>query len=114
MQPALALGVGLKNAGFEVRLGAFEEFRSLVEAHGLGFIPFAGNMPELLNQVAGNKVFQGTAFFELLKLFRKTFSNMFTEFWQVSQDCDLLISNATTTMVVEPVAEKLHIMPISH
>ncbi len=109
VQPAVALGVGLKKAGCDVRLGAFEEFRSLVEAHGLGFIPLSGNVPGLLNQGAGKKTFTGTVFLELLKLFQKMVSTMFTEFWQVSQDCDLLISNAATTMVVEPVAEKLQI-----
>ena len=109
VQPAVALGVGLKKAGFDVWLGAFEEFRSLVEEYGLGFIPLSGNLPEMLNQARGKKTFTGTGFFELLKLFQNLFSSMFTEFWQVSQDCDLLISNATTTMVVEPVAEKLHL-----
>ncbi|OGN93936.1 MAG: hypothetical protein A2Z71_08090 [Chloroflexi bacterium RBG_13_50_21] len=109
VQPAVALGMGLKKAGFDVWLGAFGEFRSLAEAYGLGFIPLSGNVPELLKQGAGKKTFTGTAFFELLKLFQKMFSTMFTEFWQVSQGCDLLISNAATTMVVEPVAEKLYI-----
>src|SRR4030066_1377324 len=109
VQPAVALGMGLKKAGFDVWLGAFGEFRSLAEAYGLGFIPLSGNVPELLKQGAGKKTFTGTAFFELLKLFQKMFSTMFTEFWQVSQGCDLLISNAATTMVVEPVAEKLQI-----
>ena len=107
VQPAVALGVGLKKAGFDVWLGAFEAFRSLVDEYELGFIPLSGNVPELLNQGAGKKAFTGTAFFALLKLFQKMFSIMFTEFWQVSQGCDLLISNAATTMVVDPVAEKL-------
>ena len=109
VQPAIALSRGLKNAGFEVRVGALEEFRSLVEAYGLDFIPFHGDMPQLINQTAGKKAFRGTNLFELLKLFRSVFTRMFTEFWQVSQDCDLLISNAATTLAVEPVAEKLNI-----
>ena len=109
VQPAVALGAGLKKAGFDVGLGAFEEFRSLVEAYGLGFILLSGNVQEAMRQVAGNKMFQGTGFFELLKLFQNLFASMFAEFWQVGQGCDLLISNSATTMVVEPVAEKLHI-----
>ena len=109
VQPAVALGIGLKNAGFKMRICALEEFRSLVEAYGLDFTPFHGDIPQLLNQAAGKQAFRGTNFFELLKLFRNVFARMFTEFWQVSQDCDLLISNAATTLVVEPVAEKLNI-----
>ena len=109
VQPALALGLGLKKAGFEVRLGAFEEFRPLVEAHGIGLTPFAGNFPGLLSQNTRDKVFKATSFFSLLKLFQKFFADMFVEFLRLSQDCDLLISNAATTMIVEPVAEKLGI-----
>jgi sterol 3beta-glucosyltransferase len=109
VQPAVALGVGLKRAGFEVYLAAFEEFQSLVEAYGLDFIPLSENIQELLHQSAGKKVFSGTALFDLLKLFRNTFSRMFTVFWQISRDCDLLISNAATTFVVDAVAEKLQI-----
>lgn len=109
VQPALALGVGLKVAGFEVQLAAFEEFRSLVEAYGLNFIPLSANIQELLHQSVGKKVFSGTALFDLIRLFRTAFSTMFTDFWQTSQGCDLLISNAATTFVVDSVAERLQI-----
>lgn len=109
VQPALALGIGLKQAGFEVQVGALEEFRSLIGAYGLGFIPLKVNLQELLNQSAGNKAFTGTAFFELMKLFRNIYSMMVTEFWQVSQGYDLLISNTATAMAVDAVAEKLQI-----
>ena len=109
VQPALALGVGLKKAGFEVQLVAFEEFRLLVEAYGLDFIPLSANVQELLHQSAGKKVFSGTALFDLIKLFRNMFSTMFTDFWQISQGCDLLISNTATAMAADAVAEKLQI-----
>jgi UDP:flavonoid glycosyltransferase YjiC (YdhE family) len=109
VQPALALGMGLKRAGFAVQLVTFEEFRSLVGAYGLNFVPLSGNIQELLNPGAGKEVFSATSFFELLKLFQKTYARLFTDFWQVSQGCDLLISNAATTMAVDAVAEKLQI-----
>ncbi|MBI4731438.1 MAG: glycosyltransferase family 1 protein [Chloroflexi bacterium] len=109
VQPALALGVGLKRAGFEVQLVAFEEFRSLVGACGLNFAPLNVNIQELLNPRAGKKVFSGTTFFELMKLFQKMYAMISTDFWQVCQGSDLLISNAATAMVVDAVAEKLQI-----
>lgn len=109
VQPALALGVGLKKAGFQVQLAAFEEFRPLVEAYGLDFVPLSANIQELLHQSVGKRVFSGTALFDLMKLFRNIFSTMFTVFWQISQGCDLLISNAATTFVVDAVSEKLQI-----
>jgi len=109
VQPALALGVGLKRAGFNVQLSAFEEFRSLVEEHGLGFVPLGANVQELLHQSFGKKLFTGTALFDLFKLFQKMCSMMFTALWQASQGCDLLISNTATSMFVDAVAEKLQI-----
>jgi UDP:flavonoid glycosyltransferase YjiC (YdhE family) len=109
VQPALALGLGLKQAGFEVQLGVFEEFRSLVEAHGLGFISLGANVQELVTQITGGKGFTGTALFELIKVFRTMYARMVTLFWQVSQGSDLLISNTATAMAVDAVAEKLQI-----
>jgi UDP:flavonoid glycosyltransferase YjiC (YdhE family) len=109
VQPAMALGVGLKKAGFEVQLVAFEEFRSLVGAYGLEFSPLSANVQELLNLSARKKIFSGTTFLELMQLFRKLFAMMFADFWQVSQNSDLLISNAATAMAVDAVAEKLQI-----
>lgn len=109
VQPAVALGIGLQKAGFDVQLSAFEEFRSLVEEHGLDFIPLGANVQELLNQNSGKKVFTGTALFDLVKLFQKMCSMMFTALWQASQGCDLLISNTATSMFVDAVAEKLQV-----
>jgi len=108
VQPATALGVGMKKAGFEVCLSAFEEYRSLVEEHGLGFAPLSGNTRELLDQTVGKRVFTGT-FFDLIKLFRKMYPMMFSVIWQISQGYDLLISTAATSIVVDAVAEKLQI-----
>lgn len=109
VQPAVALGIGLQKAGFDVQLIAFEEFRSLVEEHGLGFVPLGANVQELLNQNFGKKLFTGTALFELVKLFQKMCSMMLTALWQASQGCDLLISNTATSMFVDAVAEKLQV-----
>jgi UDP:flavonoid glycosyltransferase YjiC (YdhE family) len=105
----MALGVGLKKAGFEVQLVAFDEFRSLVGAYGLEFSPLSASVQELLNLGARKKIFSGVTFLELMQLFRNMFSMMFTDFRQVSQGSDLLISNAATAMAVDAVAEKLQI-----
>ena len=109
VQPALALGVGLKRAGFEVQLVTFEEFRSLVRAYGLNFAPLNANLQELLNPRTWKKGFSGTTFFELMRLFQKMYAMMFMDFWQASQGCNLLISNTATALAVEAVAEKLQI-----
>ena len=51
VQPYLALGVGLKQAGHSVRLAAPEMFRPFVTEYGLEFAPLAGD-PRILMQTA--------------------------------------------------------------
>jgi UDP:flavonoid glycosyltransferase YjiC (YdhE family) len=109
VQPALSLGVGLKKAGFEVQLVSFEEFRSLAGMYDVNFVPLNANIQEFLNLGAGKKVFTGTNFFELMKLFQNMYALLLTNLWQASQGCDLLISNTATAMAVDAVAEKLQI-----
>jgi sterol 3beta-glucosyltransferase len=46
--PYLALGLGLCDAGFNVRIAAPVGFSSLVETNGLNFAPFEGNPSDLL------------------------------------------------------------------
>ena len=48
VQPCVALGLGLKEAGHEVSVASWAPFRGLVESRGLGFHPVAGPDPERL------------------------------------------------------------------
>ncbi|MBD2000878.1 glycosyltransferase family 1 protein [Leptolyngbya sp. FACHB-541] len=48
VQPYIALGKGLKAAGYEVRLLTHENFEGLVTSHGLEFCPMQGNVQELI------------------------------------------------------------------
>ncbi|MBD1908978.1 MULTISPECIES: glycosyltransferase [unclassified Leptolyngbya] len=48
VQPYIALGKGLKAAGYEVRLLTHENFGGLVTSHGLEFCPMQGNVQELI------------------------------------------------------------------
>ncbi len=48
VQPCVALGLGLKEAGHEVTVASWEPFRELVESRGLAFHPVAGPDPDRL------------------------------------------------------------------
>ena len=48
VQPYIALGKGLRAAGYEVRLLTHENFEGLVTSHGLEFCPMQGNVQELI------------------------------------------------------------------
>ncbi len=53
VQPIVALGVGLRDAGHAVRIAAPLPFAGLVTAHGLDFAPLAGDPRALLETEAG-------------------------------------------------------------
>lgn len=48
VEPYLALGKGLKQAGYSVRVISHENYEQLVIAQGLDFYPFYGNVQELM------------------------------------------------------------------
>src|SRR3712207_9178778 len=43
VQPYVALGLGLKEAGHEVRLATYTPFEGFVRGHGLGYHPITGD-----------------------------------------------------------------------
>ena len=113
VQPAIALGVGLKKAGFAVQLVAFEEFRTLAESYEIDFFPLRASVQAMMKPSLTGLVDSGAAVFrtvpELLKLFRELFLQMTADLWQASQGCDLLISHAATALPAAALAEKLEI-----
>jgi sterol 3beta-glucosyltransferase len=48
VQPYIALGRGLKQVGYTVRLATHENFEGLVSSHGLEFYPVQGNVQEII------------------------------------------------------------------
>jgi len=48
VQPYVALGAGLRAAGYDVRVATHASFREAIEAHGLEFRPLAGDPRELI------------------------------------------------------------------
>ena len=52
VQPYVALGVALKNAGASVRIVTFENFRDFVEEYGLEFHPLSGDVSKVASSEA--------------------------------------------------------------
>ena len=99
VQPLVALGVGLREAGVDVRLATHRDFESLVVGHGLEFFPLAGQATQFFAGAAGH------AFRERLrkpKEFRRFFESylamFYTKFlegaWQACQGADVVIAIA--------------------
>ena len=53
VQPCIALGLGLKRAGYQVRIAAHGVFSDFVESYDLEFASIAGNPRELMDQQPG-------------------------------------------------------------
>ncbi len=67
VQPFVALALGLRKAGHEVRLATHEDFRSLAEDHELPFSPICGSFFELLQSDLGRAWLESAGSFSRYK-----------------------------------------------
>jgi sterol 3beta-glucosyltransferase len=75
VQPVVALGVGLKDAGYQVRIATFETFADFVRRHGMEFAPIIGNPRQTLQSQTG-QIWQKTGKnpVKFITMLRKLFS----------------------------------------
>lgn len=55
VQPCVALGEGLRQAGHDVRLASYAVFEALAQEHGLDFATIAGDVRQALDSQSGQK-----------------------------------------------------------
>ncbi|MFG6497597.1 glycosyltransferase [Fictibacillus sp. UD] len=55
-QPYIALGKELKKLGHEIKLAAFENYRDLVEHHGLNFHPIKGDIAKIISEMSKSSI----------------------------------------------------------
>lgn len=95
VQPYIALGMGLRAAGFDVNIATAAQFRDFVTAHGLAFAPLPGDMIELINTPAGKAAMSGSnkigAMFKLLKQARPMFEGLLDAQWAAAQGADYIV-----------------------
>ncbi len=113
VQPYVALGSGLKKAGYSVRMPAAEEFRELIIESGLEYIKTNSVEPQEflrsleMKEAAKNKnklLFLSTMF----KALKPMMEDIFNETWEACQGCDLVITTMGP-MGAHDSAEKLGI-----
>ncbi len=114
IQPAIALGVGLKKAGYQVRLVTFEIFRSLVTGHGLDYSPIHLDMPTILAQRGQPELFDSGAMAfrflpEIIKVFQVMYEQMARDFWEAASGSDALIGGPASDWLASSIAEMLAI-----
>ena len=110
VQPYVALGVGLKNAGYRVRMPAPEIFRHLIQDAGLEFILSHGFDPQEFIRAPEIQIAvrQGGQLKALTSLFQKAgplLEGIFDEYWRISAGADILIAS-TLVFGMSDCAEK--------
>lgn len=100
VQPYLALGVGLKRAGYQVRLTTHDTFEDLIQSYGLDFFPIGGNVQAIVQGEAGQATIEsGRNPLKALSRLAQALAPIMTECldntWKSCQGVDLVISSGT-------------------
>jgi sterol 3beta-glucosyltransferase len=113
VQPYIALGKGLRAAGYQVRLLTHENFAGLVTSHGLEFYPMQGNVQELIETPEMRKLVEKGNFITLTLKTAKETERVAIQWAQAGLEAccgmDLLIAGVGGLYLVLSFAEKLEI-----
>jgi sterol 3beta-glucosyltransferase len=96
-QPYVALGLGFRRAGYQVRVVAGENFESFITQYGLEFAPIHTNLAELLHSEAAQKVLEQNNPVKMLLAQAKAFRSMpkldgiQDDLWQACQGADVIL-----------------------
>ncbi len=112
VQPYIALGLGLRAAGHDVRVAAASNFESFVRTYGLDYARLEGNFRELMGADAMQQFMARRnpvhVYREMTKLLRHILECFATDSWNACQDADAVIFS-TIAVTGYHVAEKLDI-----
>ncbi len=113
VEPYLALGKGLKNAGHVVRLVAHDNFGALVRAHDVEFWPVAGNTQEVVQSPEMRQLLEKGNFIAILSQMSKDAKNNALAFAQgglaACAGMELIIAGLGGMFIGVALAEKLNI-----
>lgn len=84
VQPYVALGMGLRQAGFEVLLATDPSFSSLVTSHALDFAPLHTSFAQLVQSDAGKAALAGKKSFSL-KQIMPMLRQVLDDAWEIAQ-----------------------------
>jgi len=112
VQPYVALGLGLKEAGNEIRVAAASNFERFICNYGLEYGRLEGNFRELMEADTVQQVIAGRnplqVYREMTNLSRQILDKFSSDLWQVAQGADGLIYS-TVALTGYSIAEKLRI-----
>ena len=99
VQPLIALGLGLKQAGYAVKIVTHSIFASWIESYGFDFDPIEGDPIGFLESEEGKKILEsGSNPIEFIRLFSQTISpfidRLMSDIWQACQSTDAIIAHS--------------------
>jgi sterol 3beta-glucosyltransferase len=113
VQPYVALGAGLKQAGFAPRLVTFENFEPMVRAQGLDFHPVKGDVQAMLTMGSGaNLAEAGNNPIRFYRAVKESFGSIADDYVtalsaDVLQDSDIIVNQLPASLFGYDLAEKL-------
>lgn len=112
VQPYVALGLGLKAAGHQVRLATDATFEEMIRSRGLDCHPVEGNPREILDSEEGQALMRTgsnplAAVDRIFRILRPRMLSMVSDAWDACQGTDAVIFSTFGFFAAQPVAEKM-------
>ncbi len=99
VQPLVALGQGLKQAGYRVKIATHDAFQAMVEHYGLEFAAIAGDVQALMASAAGQQMLKSKNPIALIQQYARMVKPLviqaMIDSWAACQDSDAIIFTAT-------------------
>ena len=113
VQPYVALGLGLRRAGHQVRVATHENFRAFVTGHGLDFVPVRGDPQAILRGAAADAWLASGRHRNMLRFVgemrrvaKPLVEQMLADFWHACQGADVVLFSVVG-LAAWQVAERL-------
>ncbi|AFY53862.1 glycosyl transferase, UDP-glucuronosyltransferase [Rivularia sp. PCC 7116] len=112
VQPFIALGVGLKQAGYKVKIASQATFKSEISSRGLEFALISGNPKEGIESAEGQAMLRTKNPIDFVRrmgdLLEPLMEKVFLDSWQACQETDAIIGGGFPFWGFD-IAEKLNI-----
>lgn len=112
VQPFIALGLGLQQAGHRVKLVTHPPFQTMAQSYGLEFAPMGGDVQAIMAQEAGQQMLEASNPVQLIRKYAQMVEPLLAEAmadcWQACQDSDAIVGTPYTVSGFD-IAQKLQI-----
>ena len=102
VQPFIALGLALQQAGHTITLASSDNFKNWIQETGLGFVPISFNFQEYgqsdeVQRTMGSPSKNPLRFLKNISAFlrhtQSLYTRMYNDLWQASQEAEFIIAS---------------------